>query len=181
MSDIALHKAVLAELHANERGLDDREVELARQRYGFNEIAERRTSAWKELLAQFQNTMVYILLAAVTVSLVVPYIQHGSIHEDEMINSVVILAIVILNALLGFFQERRAENAIALLKKLSAPQVKVRRDGQTRIIPSRELLPGDIMILESGDRVSADGRVVASSSAEADEASLTGEPKIRQR
>lgn len=175
MSDIALHKAVLAELHANERGLDDREVELARQRYGFNEIAERRTSAWKELLAQFQNTMVYILLAAVTVSLVVPYIQHGSIHEDEMINSVVILAIVILNALLGFFQERRAENAIALLKKLSAPQVKVRRDGQTRIIPSRELLPGDIMILESGDRVSADGRVVVSSSAEADEASLTGE------
>ncbi len=175
MSDTALRKAVLAELHANERGLDEREVELARQRYGFNEIHERKEPWWKQFIAQFQNTMVYILLAAVVVSLVVPYIQHGSVHEDEAINAIVIMAIVILNALLGFFQERRAENAIALLKKLSAPQVKVRRDGQTKIIPSRELLPGDIMVLESGDRVSADGRVIGSSSAEADEASLTGE------
>ncbi len=175
MADTATKTAILEALHATERGLDDREIELSRQRYGFNEIPEKHEAVWKQVLAQFQNTMVYILLVAVAVSLAVPYIQHGSVHEDEMINAIVIMAIVLLNAALGFFQERRAENAIALLKKLSAPQVKVRRDGQVKIIPSRELAPGDIQLLEAGDRVSADGRIILSSSCEADESSLTGE------
>jgi Ca2+-transporting ATPase len=175
MADTAVKTAILTSLHASERGLDDREVELSRQRFGFNEIPEKHEPIWKKIVAQFQNAMVYILLAAVAISLAVPYIQHGSVHKEEQLNAMVILAIVLLNAVLGFFQERRAENAIALLKKLSAPQVKVRRDGQVKIIPSRELVPGDIQLLEAGDRVSADGRIIVSSSCEADESSLTGE------
>lgn len=175
MADTATKTAILTFLRAADRGLDEREVELSRQRYGFNEFPEKREAVWRQILAQFQNTMVYILLAAVVVSLAVPYIQHGSLHEEETINAIVILAIVLLNAVLGFVQERRAENAIALLKKLSAPQVKVRRDGQVKVIASRELAPGDIQLLEAGDRVSADGRVILSSSCEADESSLTGE------
>lgn len=158
-----------------ERGLTTDQVAERRAQYGFNEIPERKKSVIIQFFKQFQDVMVYILLAAVAVSLAVPYIKEGVIHQDEIINASVILAIVLLNAILGFVQEQRAENAIALLRQLSAPQVKVRRNGQTQIIPSREIVPGDVMLIEAGDKISADGYLMEASSLQVNESSLTGE------
>ncbi len=167
--------AILKQLQAHERGLLTSEAEKAQQIHGFNEITARKEPLWKVFLSQFQDVMVYILLGAVAVSVLVPLLHAGSIEKHELLNAGIIFAIVIINAILGFAQEWRAENAIALLKKLSAPHVKVRRDGITVMLPARELVPGDLMLVEAGDRISADARIIASSSAEADESSLTGE------
>ncbi len=167
--------AILHELQASERGLSESAVEKARLLSGFNEISAKKEPLWKVFVSQFQDVMVYILLGAVAVSVLVPLLHAGNIDRHELLNAGIILAIVIINAILGFVQEWRAENAIALLKKLSAPHVKVRRNGITILIPARELVPGDLMLVEAGDRISADARVIASSSAEADESSLTGE------
>ncbi len=167
--------AILKQLSSSERGLSTTEVEKLRQSHGFNEIAARKKPLWKSLLSQFQDVMVYVLLGAVVVSVLVPLLHAGTVERHELFNAGIILTIVIINALLGFAQEWRAENAITLLKKLSAPHVKVRRDGITMIIPARELVPGDLMLTEAGDRISADARIIASSSAEVDESSLTGE------
>lgn len=167
--------AILQQLKASERGLSTSAVEKAREQAGFNEITAKKEPLWKVFISQFQDVMVYILLGAVAVSVLVPLLHAGTVERHELLNAGIILAIVIINAVLGFVQEWRAENAIALLKKLSAPHVKVRRDGVTILIPGRELVPGDLMLVEAGDRISADARVIASSSAEADESSLTGE------
>ncbi len=170
-----LKPAILRQLNSSDQGLSDTDVTRIRESSGLNEIPEKKESIWKLIIGQFQDVMVYILLGAVAVSVVVPYFHHGKVDQHELINAVVILAIVIINALLGFFQEWRAENAIALLKKLSAPNVKVRRNGVTTIIAARDLVPGDVMLVEAGDRISADARVILSSSCEVDESSLTGE------
>lgn len=167
--------AILQELHASEHGLSVPQVEKAREQFGFNEITAKKEPLWKVFLSQFNDVMVYILLGAVTVSVAVPLLHAGTVDSHELLNGGIILVIVVINAILGFVQEWRAENAIALLKKLSAPHVKVRRNGVTILIPARELVPGDLMLVEAGDRISADARVIASSSAEADESSLTGE------
>lgn len=168
-------QSILKQLSVTDRGLSLDAVAALREKFGFNEIPEKREPLWKLLFAQFQDVMVYILLAAVFVSVAVPFFFHGEVHQEELINAVVILLIVVINAALGFAQEWRAENAIAFLKKLSAPSVKVRRNGALVVIPANELVPGDLMVVEAGDRISADARVVASSSAEVDESSLTGE------
>lgn len=167
--------ALLKQLDASPSGLTGKQVTSLRESEGFNEITERREPLWKLLIGQFNDVMVFILLGAAAVSILVPLLHQGSLDQHEMVNATVILAIVLINAALGFVQEWRAENAIALLKKLSAPNVKVRRSGTLVVIPGRELLPGDIMLVEAGDRISADARVVATSSAEVDESSLTGE------
>ncbi len=167
--------SILRELSTSETGLSNEEVGRIRSVEGFNEIPEQRSSLLALFFSQFQDTMVYILLAAVAVSAIVPFLEHGKFEQEELINASVILAIVFINAVLGFAQEWRAENAIALLKKLSAPNVKVRREGVLKIVPARELVSGDIFLVEAGDRVSADARLIATSSLEVDEASLTGE------
>lgn len=173
---VALHRLKILEiLKASEQGLTSEEVLEKQNIYGFNEIPEKKEPLWKMIVAQFQDVMVYILLGAVVVSVLVPILHTGQLDRHEFLNAAVIFAVIIINAVLGFLQEWRAENAIALLKKLSAPHVKVRRNGVVSVIPARELVAGDIMLIEAGDRISADGRVVASSSAEVDEASLTGE------
>jgi Ca2+-transporting ATPase len=156
-------------------GLSLAEVERQRQKYGWNEVTEHHKSRWLLFFSQFQDIMIYILLAAAAVSVGLPFLREGHLKQEDIVNASVIFAIILLNAFLGFFQEWRAENAIALLRKLSAPQVKVRRGGVVSIIPAREIVPGDMLLLEAGDRISADGRVVASASFEVDEASLTGE------
>lgn len=162
-------------LHANEFGLTDDDVVAKRAVFGTNEIPEKKRSMLLLFIKQCKDVMVYILLGAVVLSLAAPYLQHGYVDRTEMIDAIVIFAIIVINAILGFFQEWRAENAIALLKKLSAPHVKVRRNGKTIIVKAAELVPGDLMLVEAGDRVSADARIVSASSLAADESSLTGE------
>ena len=134
-----------------ETGLTPEEVLARAERYGPNEIAETGAkSPWRILWEQFTATMVLILLAAAGVSAVV-----GSLKD-----TVVILAIVVLFAVLGFVQEYRAERAMAALKRLSSPIVRVRRGGLIEEVPSGELVPGDIVLLEAGNLVPADCRLV---------------------
>lgn len=147
-------------------GLSAVEVSKRMDQYGPNELIERgRKSPWQILWEQLTATMVVILIIAAVISAVL-----GD-YED----ATAILAIVVLNALLGFRQEYRAEKAIAALKKLAVPTVRVRRDGHVCEISSRELVPGDIVFLEAGSLVPADCRLVDSVNLRIQEAALTGE------
>ncbi len=147
-------------------GLHDGEVTQRREQYGPNELVERGLkSPWQILLEQFRETMVIVLIVAALISALI-----GDVKD-----MIAILAIVILNAVLGFVQEYRAEQAMAALKKMSAPVVKVRRDGHVVEIKSVELVPGDIILLEVGDAIPADGRLINATNLKVQEASLTGE------
>nr|BAL56591.1 calcium-translocating P-type ATPase, PMCA-type [uncultured prokaryote] len=141
----------------------------ARQRltqFGPNELAEHpRPGFWRMLLEQFNNFLVLILIAAAVISLVL----------GEMEEAIAIIAIVLLNAILGVIQERRAEEALAALKKMAAPEAHVLRDGHRVTLPARELVPGDIVFLEAGNYVPADLRLLEAVNLRIDEASLTGE------
>lgn len=159
--------AVLNELGVTpEEGLTAEEVARRQETYGPNEITEgARISPLAMLLGQFREVMVLVLIVAALVSLVL----------GELIDAVVILAIVVINATLGFVQEYRAEQAMAALRKMAAPNAKVRRDGKVQIIPARELVPGDIVLIEAGDAISADARLLEAANLRLMEASLTGE------
>ncbi|MBI5412265.1 cation-translocating P-type ATPase [Candidatus Peregrinibacteria bacterium] len=172
---LSLKTAILEELKVSQEGLSSKDLEALRQTHGFNELPLKSRSLFKLFLGQFNNFMVYILLGAVVLSIGGAWLLKGAVEKTEMIDSIVILAIIFLNAILSFFQEKKAENAIALLRKLSAPNAKVRRDGLIRFIPSREVLPRDVMLIETGDKLSADGVILESSSLEVNESSLTGE------
>jgi Ca2+-transporting ATPase len=149
-----------------ERGLSGQEASRRLETYGPNELMERGgTSPWRILLEQFTSTMVMILLLAAGVS----------VFLGDYKDTAAILIIVVLNALLGFNQEYRAEKAMAALRRLAVPHVKVRRGGQVRQIDARELVPGDLMLLEAGDLVPADGRLLHSANLRLQEAALTGE------
>jgi Ca2+-transporting ATPase len=146
-------------------GLTAEEAKRRLEEHGLNELVERGSkSPWLILWDQLREVMVIILMVAALVSLVL----------KEYNDVIVIMAIVVLNAILGFTQEYRAEQAIAALKKLAVPTVKVRRDGGIEEISSRELVPGDIVLLEAGGLVSADGRLVECVNLQVQEAALTG-------
>ncbi|MCA9954086.1 MAG: HAD-IC family P-type ATPase, partial [Anaerolineales bacterium] len=147
-------------------GLSATEANNRLNKYGLNELVEKGTkSPWLILVDQLKDAMVIILIVAAIVS--------GFLGDFEDV--IVILAIVILNAAIGFSQEYRAEQAIAALKKLAVPTVKVRRDGHLEEISARELVPGDIVLLEAGNLVPADGRLIESINLKVEEAALTGE------
>ena len=158
---------VLAELDVDpQQGLSDSAVQDRRLKYGSNELIDRGLkSPWRILAEQFAEAMVIILMIAAVLSLFI----------GDLKDAVAILAIVILNAVLGFTQEYRAERAMAALKQMAAPHVKVRRAGQVLEIEAHEVVPGDIILLEAGDAVPADARLVESASLRIQEASLTGE------
>jgi magnesium-transporting ATPase (P-type) len=154
-------------------GLTIQEASARLAQYGPNEVeAEKETPWWVLLLHQFTDPLIYILLAASLVTLILrDYIDTG-----------VILAVVFLNAVIGFIQERRAQKAMRALTRMSAPQAEVIRDGDAGEIPSRELVPGDLVVLTSGVRVPADLRLVNARELEADESALTGESlPVRKR
>ncbi|WP_420644761.1 calcium-translocating P-type ATPase, PMCA-type [Candidatus Leptofilum sp.] len=159
--------ATLQKLNSDAKsGLSANEAQKRLNQYGLNELIEKGTkSPWLILLDQLKDVMVIILIIAAIVS--------GYLGDFKDV--VVILAIVILNAAIGFSQEYRAEQAIAALKKLAVPTVKVRRDGQLVEISARELVPGDIVLLEAGNLVPADGRLLESINLKVEEAALTGE------
>ncbi len=148
------------------QGLSHEEVENRRRSYGFNlfETSKRKT-ALKLFIEQFNNLMVLVLLAAAVTAVFLGEIQ----------DSIAILAIVLLNGVLGFFQEYRAERAIEALQQLAAPQARVKRLGQIFSIPAHSLVPGDIVLLEEGDMVPADLRLIETSSLQTNESTLTGE------
>jgi len=147
-------------------GLDSSSAQARREQYGFNELQERPpTPFWQMLLQQFNNFLIIILLAAAFISLLLgDYIEAGAI-----------MAIVVLNAVLGVVQEAKAEQALAALKKMAAPEAKVIRDGHVVSILASELVPGDVVLLETGNYVPADVRLLESVNLRIDEASLTGE------
>jgi len=148
------------------RGLTDGEAGRRLEKYGPNELIERggRTS-WQILVEQVTNILTLILIGAAAVS----------IFLGDILDAIVIMAIVVLNALLGFSQEYRAEQAMAALKRMAVPIVRVRREGTIREISARDLVPGDVVLLETGNVVPADGRVLESVNLRVQESALTGE------
>lgn len=154
-------------------GLHDSEVEAHRAESGWNELeAAAAVPLWRRLFAQFQDALVLLLLGAAAVSAVVWVVEREAAWPYE---SLVILTIVILNAVLGLAQEGKAEQAMAALRAMAAPEVTVIRGGATRRIPGRDLVPDDLMVLAEGDAVAADARLVESVELHTLEASLTGE------
>ena len=158
---------MLAKLETNQTtGLTGAVAAQNLERDGPNELLEAGSkSLWLILLEQFTGTMVIVLIVAAVVSLAL----------GEYVEAIAILVIVILNALLGFTQEYRAEKAMAALKQLSSPNVQVKRDGQVLKLPARDLVAGDIVTLEAGNLVSVDGRLLESANLRVQEAALTGE------
>ena len=157
---------VLAGLKSSPTGLSSAEAAKRLAEFGPNELrAARRISPWQILLEQFKNVLVLILLVATGISL---FLGHG-------IESVVIAVIVLFAVLLGFVQEYRAERAIEALRQMAAPAARVLRDGETRQIAARQLVPGDVIFLRAGDRVPADARLLEAVNLQIEEAALTGE------
>jgi len=162
-------------------GLTSQEVQTRLQQYGPNQL--RGTPGRSPLsifLSQFKSFIVWVLVGAAVVS---GFMAAVSGSREEWVDSLAIVAIVILNAVLGFLQEYRAEKSLAALKKLSSPQCKVVRDGARTVVPSEDLTPGDVVELEAGDHVPADSRMVwVTSNFGSQEASLTGEstPVLKQ-
>lgn len=149
-----------------DKGLKTKEAEKRLAEVGYNQLQQaKKISPWKIFLSQFQDFMVLVLIAATLVS--------GMLGEYA--DAITILAIVVVNAILGFYQEYRAEKSLEALKKLAAPEAKVLRDGLQVNVPAKDLVPGDILFLETGDRVPADARLLETVNLEVDESILTGE------
>lgn len=154
-------------------GLSDSEAEKRLEEYGENTIesSKKKKGIIGRFFAQLNDIMIIILLAASAASFGVSLLK----GEADFTDSVIIIAIVILNAVMGVFQESRAEKAVEELKKMSAPKARVIRSGKIKEIPSEEIVPGDILILEAGDMVSADARIIENNGLMTDESALTGE------
>ena len=150
-----------------DRGLATSDVVERTEHYGPNELAAAsRTPAWRRLLSQFTDLLILILIAAAIVAFAV---------SGELKTPLVVLVVVVFNAVIGFVQENRAEKSLEALKKMLVIQTRVRRNGELVNLPAGELLPGDIVMIEAGDRVPADGRLLFANTLEVEEAALTGE------
>ncbi len=156
-----------------ENGLTSKEASRRLAQGGPNELRSTpRRPAWRRVLSQFHDPLVYLLLAAVTVALVA-WVIEGMVGGP--VDAIVISLIVVLNALLGYLHEAKAENAVAALARMTAVTSAVLRDGQAVRVPSAELVYGDVLVLGEGDAVGADARLARTSSLRVQEASLTGE------
>jgi Ca2+-transporting ATPase len=162
-----------------ETGLTPAEVEKRRTEYGLNEIEETTgRSNWEILLDQFKNIMLLMLIAVAIISGILDLVDllSGTLESGVPFkDTIAILLIVILNGILGYLQETRAEKALAALKKMSSPQVQVIRDRQRLQIKAKELVPGDIILLEAGDQLCADGILLEAQQLQVRESALTGE------
>ena len=159
-------------------GLSSAEAQRRLEKFGPNQLASAPpVPEWKKFLAQFQDPLVYLLLAATVISLIAWFIErsHGTAGEVLPFDAIVIILILIVNAVLGYIQEARAEQAVEALAQMTAPQTSVLRDGKIVHINTADVVPGDIVVLGEGDTVSADGRLFAAASLRIAEASLTGE------
>ena len=164
---------VLRKLKTNEKlGLREDEIIKRQEKYGKNRLKDKqKESIFMKFIKQFNDFMIIILIIASIVSAVISYIQ----GENDYIDSIIIIAIVILNAIMGVIQEAKAEKSIEALKEMTPTKAKVIRNGQTSEINAEELVPGDIVILEAGNYVPADCRIIESFNLKIEEASLRGE------
>ena len=162
----------LNELNAESAGLSSERAAERLAQYGPNKLKEaEKPGFWKRFLTQLKDPMLLILLAAAGVSALTGAIA----GESEWAETIIILAVVLLNAVLGVLQESKAEAAIEALQTMTAATCKVLRDGKMAVLHSDELVPGDVVLLEAGDAVPADGRIIESASLKIEEAALTGE------
>ncbi|WP_288958020.1 HAD-IC family P-type ATPase, partial [uncultured Leuconostoc sp.] len=146
-------------------GLDTQQATARLEKFGYNEVTSKKTPKWQIFLRQFNNVIVYILLVAVALTLLM---RHYS-------DAIVIGLVVIINALIGYMQEVNASNALDKIKSMLSVEATVIRDGERYDIPSRELVPGDLVYLDAGDNVPADLRIIDSDNLRIQESSLTGE------
>ncbi|SOC13373.1 Ca2+-transporting ATPase [Ureibacillus xyleni] len=157
---------VMKELDVTHHGLSEYEARFRQKRLGFNELKEgKQKNAVQVFFEQFQDFLVIILIVAAIISMFL----------GDIDSSIVIIVVIVLNAILGTIQHLKAEKSLNSLKEMASPIAKVLRDGQVIEIPSREVIVGDILCLEAGDYISADGRVLESFSLQVNESSLTGE------
>ena len=164
-------KECLEKLKSNKDGLSEVEAEKRLKENGHNKLKEaKKESNLAKFLSQFKNLMIIVLLLASIVSFIISYI-----NQESYLDSIIILLIVIINAILGYLEERKAGEAIESLKKMQTTKVKVRREGKVRYLNSEDLVIGDIVLLEAGDKVAADARLIFSNVLKVDESSLTGE------
>lgn len=165
---------IVALLHSNiDLGLDTIQVSEKQHQYGPNILKKKKKkSNLQRFIDQFKDVMILILLAAAAISFFIAYTQHDPMEYFE---PALILLIVVLNALMGMVQESKAEKALEALQNMSAPQARVRRNGQECVIEASELVPGDIVHLEAGDFIPADCRLLRSANLKCEESALTGE------
>ncbi len=155
-----------------QKGLTQKEAEERLKKEGFNEIeGKKKESFFIRFLKQFNDFMIIILIIASIISAVVASMDGSGDYMD----SIIIIGIVVLNAFMGVLQEAKAEKALEALKNMTAPTAKVKREGKIQTIPGIELVPGDIILLEAGNYVPADSRIIKASNLKIEEASLTGE------
>ena len=156
----------LRALNTQRSGLPETKAKARLLQYGANDLkGKKKTPPILVFLRQFLSPLIYVLLVAVIISVIV----------NHFIDAAVIMGVLFLNAVVGFLQETRAERAMEALMQMAAPKARVKRDGNIRMIPAKELVPGDILLLETGDRVPADARVLEVSNLKVNEATLTGE------
>ena len=162
------YKEIISQLDSHiQNGLSSQEVNKRLESYGPNKIQEgKRTSLFQKFVNQFKDLTIIVLMIAALISWII---------SGEPSDAFVIIIVVVLNALMGVFQENKAEEAIDALQKMASPEAHVRRDGKIEVIKSTEIVPGDIVLLEAGDVVPADIRLIEANSLQAEEAALTGE------
>ena len=171
------HTKALNEIEVNfrtniENGLNDKEVEIRKKQFGENKLADRKKeSIVIKFIKQFNDFMIIILIIASIISAIVAKFQ----GNGDYIDSIIIIAIVILNSIMGVIQEAKAEKSLEALKTMTAPVAKVKRNGQIITIKGIDVVPGDVIMLEAGNYVPADARLISSSNLKVEESSLTGE------
>ena len=154
-----------------EKGLSKEEVEKRKKQYGLNELEQKKKkSLFQKFLEQFKDFMIIVLIIAAIVSGVV-----GVAEGEGITDTIIILIVVVLNAIIGVVQENKAEKSLEALQKLSAHASKVIRDGKIDVVQSRDLVPGDVVVLDTGDYIPADLRIIEAVNLKSQESSLTGE------
>mgnify|MGYP003292163860 CR=1 FL=1 len=162
----------LKRLSGSPKGLTSKEVLLRQKQFGKNILTQKKkTNLFLRFLAQFKDFMILILIFAAVISFVVSYLEGNT----DFVDPVIILLIIVFNAILGVIQEAKAEHSLEALQKFSAPSALVLRDGNKQTIPSEELVPGDILLLEAGQMIPADARLLEAINLKVDESALTGE------
>ena len=168
---------VLADVKSTTDGLTTQQAQTRQAESGKNKLAEgKKTPLFIKFLQQLTDPMIIILMIAAVVSLVITLVEkHGSANVADFADVIVIAAVVLLNAFLGVIQESKAEQAIEALQNMTEAHCKVMRDGKMQFVNSCDLVVGDIVLLEAGDSVPADCRILEAASCKVEEAALTGE------